>query len=121
MSEFVEHVLEVLEHCGPIRAKRMFGGHGLYRDDLMFGLIMDDVLYLKSDGESAALFDDRGLSPFVYIRKGEPTKTSYYMAPEEIFEDPEAAEEWLRIACDAASRFRNRPRLRRTRRKSALR
>ena len=119
MSEFVEHVLEVLEHCGPIRAKRMFGGHGLYRDDLMFGLITDDVLYLKTDGESVALFEDRRLSPFVYVKKGEPTKTSYYMAPEEMFEDPEAAEEWLRIACDAASRFRNRPGGRRRRRKSA--
>jgi DNA transformation protein len=119
VSEFVEHVLEVLEHCGTIRAKRMFGGHGLYRDDLMFGLITDDVLYLKTDHESVALFEDRGLSPFVYIRKGKPTKTSYYMAPEEMFEDPEAAGEWLRIACGAASRFGNRPRGRRRRRKSA--
>jgi DNA transformation protein len=119
VSEFVEHVLGVLEHCGSIRAKRMFGGHGLYRDDLMFGLITDDVLYLKTDVESVALFEDRSLSPFVYIKKGEPTRTSYYMAPEEVFEDPEEAEKWLRIACDAASRFRNRPGGRRRRRKAA--
>jgi hypothetical protein len=44
-------------------------------------------------------------------------ETSYYMAPEEMFEDPEAAGEWLRIACGAASRFGNRPP---GRRKSAL-
>lgn len=109
MSEFVDHVLEVLEPFGAIRARRMFGGYGIYRDDVIFGLIVGDVLYLKTDGESVALFQERGLGPFAYVKKGETTKTSYYTAPEEIFDDPEAAEEWLRIACDAASRFRNRP------------
>lgn len=110
MSELVEHVRETFEHCGAIRAKRMFGAYGLYRDDLMFGLVADDVLYLKTDSESVGLFEERGLSPFVYEKKGEPTKTSYYMAPEEVFGDPDAAGEWLRIACDAATRFRNRRR-----------
>ena len=115
MSEFVEHVLELLEPCGPVRAKRMFGGYGIYRGDLMFGLISDDVLYLKTDAESVGLFEKRGLAPFVYVRKGEPTRTSYYAAPEDLFEDPAAAEEWLRIACDAAARFRSRPGRRRGR------
>lgn len=109
MSEFVEHVLELLEPCGPVRAKRMFGGYGIYHGDLMFGLVSDDVLYLKTDAESVGLFEERGLAPFVYVRKGEPTRTSYYAAPEDLFEDPAAAEEWLRIACDAAARFRSRP------------
>lgn len=116
MSEFVEHVLEVLEPYGTIRARRMFGGYGIYRDDMIFGLIVDDVLYLKTDDESVGLFQERELGPFVYVKKGEATKTSYFMAPEEMFEDPEAAEEWLHIACDAASRFRNRPGRRRRKR-----
>jgi DNA transformation protein len=109
VSEFLEYVLEVLEHGGSIRAKRMFGGYGLYRDDLMFGLVTGDVLYLKTDGESVGFFAERGLAPFVYVKKGEPTRTSYYTAPEEVFDDPEAAKKWLRIACDAAMRFRSRP------------
>lgn len=118
MSEFVEHVLEMLEPNGTIRAKRMFGGYGLYCDDLIFGLISDDVLYLKTDGESVGLFQERGLAPFVYVKKGEATKTSYYTAPEEVFDDPDAAAEWLRIACDAAVRFRNRPGKRRRRKRA---
>lgn len=113
MNEFVEHVLEMLEGAGDIRAKRMFGGYGIYRDDLIFGLVVDDVLYLKTDEQSVGLFAERGQSPFVYVKKGEPTKTSYYSAPEEMFDDPEDAERWLRIACDAAIRFRNRPARRR--------
>ncbi|HET6629374.1 MAG TPA: TfoX/Sxy family protein [Woeseiaceae bacterium] len=109
MNEFVEHVLEMLEHCGTIRARRMFGGYGLYCDDLIFGLISGDVLYLKTDAESVGLFEERGLAAFVYVKKGEPTKTSYYSAPEEFFEDPEAAAEWLRIACDASRRRIRKP------------
>lgn len=88
----------------------MFGGYGLYRDDLIFGLIAGDILYLKADAESVSRFERRGLVPFVYVKQGEPTKTSYYAAPEEVFEDPDAAEDWVRAACDAASRFRNRSR-----------
>lgn len=110
MSEFLDHVLEVLGQGGAaIRAKRMFGGYGLYRDDLIFGLVTGDVLYLKTDGESVGLFEKRDLAPFVYVKQGEPTKTSYYTAPEEVFDDPEEAEKWLRVACDASARFRNRP------------
>jgi DNA transformation protein len=119
MTEFVEHVLEMLEHCGAIRAMRMFGGYGLYRDDLMFALVADDVLYFKTDGESRGLFEERGLSPFVYVRKGERTKTSYYTAPEEVFDGPEVAETWVRVACEAALRFRNRPGKRRRRKHTA--
>ena len=63
MSEFVEHILEVLEPCGTIRAKRMFGGYGLYRDELFFGLVADDVLYLKTDDQSVAIFLDRRIDP----------------------------------------------------------
>jgi DNA transformation protein len=113
VNEFVEHVLEMLEGAGDIRARRMFGGYGVYRGDLMFGLIADDVLYLKTDEESVGLFRERGQSPFVYVKKGEATKTSYWSAPEEMFDDPEEAERWLRIACDAAVRFRSRPSRRR--------
>lgn len=115
MNEFVEHVLEVLEPAGDVRAKRMFGGYGIYRDDLIFGLVAGDVLYLKTDEQSVGLFLERGLGPFVYMKKGEPTATSYYAAPEEMLDDPEEAERWLRIACEAALRFRNRPGKRRRR------
>jgi TfoX/Sxy family transcriptional regulator of competence genes len=34
----------------------------------MFGLIADDVLYLKTDAESIALFTEGGLRPFEYTR-----------------------------------------------------
>ena len=106
MSEFVDYLTEVFEQFGTIRARRMFGGHGVYHNELMFGLIADDVLYLKADDQSAKLFTDRGLSQFEYVKNGKPMKISYYTAPEEIFDDPEVAKVWALHAYEAAMRSR---------------
>ena len=78
----------------------------MYHDVLMFGLVADDVLYLKVDGESVDRFIDLGLEPFEYEKNGAKIKMSYYMAPESIFEDFEQAKEWAALAFDAALRAR---------------
>jgi len=106
MSEFVEYLKEVLSGVGDVRARRMFGGYGLFHNDLMIGLVADDVLYLKADGQSAKSFSDKGLEQFEYIKNGKPMKMSYFMAPEEIFDDPTEARKWVSLAYDAALRSR---------------
>ena len=104
MSEFVDYLHEVLEPFGPITAKRMFGGFGVYHDGVMFGLIADDVLYLKVDKENVAEFEALGLEPFVYVKNERPMQMSYRQAPEEIFEDPDEAQKWAASAFAAALR-----------------
>lgn len=54
MSAFVAHVLELMRPWATVRARRMFGGHGLYRDALMFALEADEQLYVKVDAQSKA-------------------------------------------------------------------
>ena len=106
VSEFVAHLDEVFAAFGPIRARRMFGGYGIYRDDLMFGLVAGDILYLKADAETLARFTARGLAPFEYTKQGKRMKISYYTAPEEIFDDPDEARGWAELAYEAALRSR---------------
>lgn len=106
MTEFTTHLNDVFEHFGPIRAKRMFGGYGVYHNDLMFALVADDVLYLKADAESAAFFEQVGLTRFEYVKNGKAMRMSYYRAPEEIFDDPDLAKVWAIRAYDAALRSR---------------
>jgi DNA transformation protein len=107
MSEFVEYLQEVFERFGPIRARRMFGGWGIYHNDFMFALVEKDILYLKADDQSAQFFKDRGLGQFQYVNKGKTiSMSSYYLAPEEIFDDPEAARAWAARAYEAAVRSR---------------
>lgn len=105
MSDFTDYLKDVFASFGPITAKRMFGGHGIYYNGLMFGLIADDTLYLKVDQESRPLFEEEGLEPFIYMKKdGKPMQMSYHLAPEAIYDDPDEAAHWGRIAYTAAER-----------------
>ncbi|OUM00637.1 TfoX/Sxy family protein [Variovorax sp. JS1663] len=104
MSQFVQSLHEVFERMGRIEARRMFGGHGVYHDGRMFGLVANDTLYLKADDQTLAAFERRGLPAFGYEREGRRTEMSYRQAPEEIFEDREAALRWGRMAWEAALR-----------------
>jgi DNA transformation protein len=104
MSEFVEYLQEVFERFGPIRARRMFGGYGIYHNDFMFALVEKDILYLKADDQSVQFFKDRGLGQFQYVNKGKTIGMSYYLAPEEIFDDPDEARVWALRAYEAAVR-----------------
>ena len=108
MSEFVDSLEEVFALFGPVHSRRMFGGYGIFHDNLMFGLVADDVLYLKADSESSGLFVARGLEPFKYEKKSNIVKMSYYMAPEEVFDDPEHAKHWAERAFEAALRSKRR-------------
>lgn len=106
MSEFVAHLTEVFAAFGRISSRRMFGGHGIYHDGLMLGLVVNEQLYLKADAVSRQQFTDLGLLPFTYQRQGKSTQLSYYLAPEDIFDDSDAARYWAALAFDAALRGR---------------
>lgn len=101
-KEFVSYVVDLMQSIGPVRAKGMFGGHGIFLEGLMFGLIADSVLYLKVDKETEIDFKIRGLEAFTYNKKGKEFKMSYYQAPEEALEDDEEMNSWATKAYGAA-------------------
>ena len=104
MSQYVAFLEEVFEQFGPIHPRRMFGGYGLFHKGLMFGLVADEVLYLKADETLAPFFEERELDQFHYEKHGKTFKMSYFMAPEEIFEDPAEAKGWALRSYEAAVR-----------------
>ena len=59
-DEFLLYVLDQFSDWGNVSARRMFGGAGLYRDGKMFGLIADDVAYLKVDDSNREEFVQAG-------------------------------------------------------------
>jgi DNA transformation protein len=54
-----EELAEVFERFGRVSARRMFGGHGIFHEGRMFGLVSGERLYLKTDEESRAEFEGR--------------------------------------------------------------
>ena len=42
-DDFVEHVAELLSPLGTVRVKAMFGGHGIYVDEVFMAIIASDT------------------------------------------------------------------------------
>ena len=103
--DYVDHVLEMMRPGGHATARAMFGGHGVYVDGLIVGIVVDDVLYLKSDAAARAAFVERDLPPFRYrTHDGALHETGYLRAPDEALESAAAMRDWLRIALAASLR-----------------
>jgi DNA transformation protein and related proteins len=104
MSDFIPFVQELLEDWAPVSARRMFGGHGLYHEGLMFAIAMDGRLYLKTDEANRPEFEALGLAPFTFAMKGRDVALSYWAAPDSIFDAPHEAVHWAKSAWNAALR-----------------
>jgi DNA transformation protein len=105
---FVAHCLELLAPLGRPRSRRMFGGHGLYLDDLFVALISGDQLYLKTDADTRERFAAAGGQPFTYGRDGKTASLGFHTAPPEAMESPELMRPWARLAMQAAVAARAR-------------
>ncbi len=100
----VAWLLEALEPLGGVTARRMFGGHGLFRRGLMFCLVAGDAAYLKVDDSTRAAFEAAGSGPFTYSRGGKPASLGYWLVPAAVLDDPEALQAWAERAIAVALR-----------------
>jgi DNA transformation protein and related proteins len=88
---------------GKIVVRRMFGGEGLYRDNVMFGIVFAERIYFKTDEEGRQAFIAEGCVPFVYpMKKGDITSHNYYALPDRLYDDPDGLAEWARKALAVA-------------------
>ena len=92
-NDFLEYVLDQFSVWGEVTVRKMFGGAGLYRDGKMFGLVADNVAYLKVDETNRDKFLEAGSSPFKPF-PNRPTILSFFEIPPNIFESPEELIEW---------------------------
>jgi len=104
-----EAIRDVFRGFGPVQIRRMFGGKGIYQDELMFALEAGGELYLKADEDSVKAFQDLGSRPFTFdTRDGRTTLTSYWLMPESALDDPDEAREFAAMALGAARRAKAR-------------
>ena len=93
---------DLFHYFGRISVRRMFGGEGIYAGDLMFGLVADDQIYLKTTDANRADFLAEGCKAFSFPRGKKIMVTSYYAVPERLLDDPEEFGAWARKAHSAA-------------------
>ena len=105
MSATVEHVLELMSGFGAVTTRKMFGAVALYHAGLIFGMVDDDVLYLKGDDALKPEFEKEKLDQFSYESKsGGRTAMSYWRAPERCLDDSIEMKLWCRKTYEAALR-----------------
>ena len=102
-DEFLDYVLDQFGGWDEVSARKMFGGAGLYCDGVMFGLIADDVAYLKVDGSNREDFVKAGSSAFnPFPEKAKSVVMQYYEIPADVMEDRELLGKWAERALAVA-------------------
>src|SRR5258705_4581351 len=96
MSSFRTFIVDQLSRVVPqLRARAMFGGVGIYADQLFFALVDDDTLYFKVDDSNRPEFERLGMRPFQpYGEGGEVMQ--YYQVPAEFLRIPKPSAPWPR-------------------------
>ena len=88
---------------GKIALRRMFGAEGLFRDGLMFGIVIRSGSISKPTKTNRQAFMAEGASPLYYkFKKAEGVLTSYYELPDRLYDDPDELTEWARTAFTVA-------------------
>jgi DNA transformation protein len=100
-DSFLEYVLDQLRGLDRVETRAMFGAHGLYQAGVFFGIVHDGRLYFKTDEESRAEYEQRGMAPFRPSEK--QTLKNYYELPVDVLEDDEALCLWALRACRSQS------------------
>jgi DNA transformation protein len=94
-DEFVDYVVEQLSGWGEVSVRRMFGGAGLYHGGTMFGVIAEDVAYLKVNDSNRGDFLKAGSAPFEpYPDKIKTTLRTYFEIPPDVLENPAELARW---------------------------
>ena len=108
-SDFLDYLSEVLAPLGNVRGKHMFGGIGIYVDNLFCAIIVDDTLYFKGDDDNEAQFIASKCTPFTYEKNGVDFSMRYYRVPDEAMDDAEVMLGWARLGLAAALRKAAQP------------
>lgn len=103
-DSFKEFVLDQLSALPELRAKAMFGAHGLYAGENFFGILDEGRLFFKTDAASEVDYTSRGMGPFTYEMKGRVLTMAYHEVPPEVLENAPELTAWARRAIQLAGR-----------------
>lgn len=100
---FREFVLDQLSGIAALSSRPMFGGLGLYSGMHFFGLVWNDVLFLKVDAATRPRYVAAGMKPFnPYPGRGGTFQ--YYQVPLGVVESANELTRWAEAATSIAAR-----------------
>ena len=104
-ESFAEFLREQLAPLGRITMRRMFGKTGVFCNGLMFGMVTNDTLYVRVDGQNRAVFKEaESAPPLNYEKQGRTIDLAFWRVPEHLLDEPDELVIWARAALAAARR-----------------
>ena len=101
-------VSDLLGDIDGVTSRAMFGGWGIYKDGLIFGIIFDGELYFKADETTRPNFEKLDSHPFVYKQGEQKSTMSYWLLPAEVQEDREMLIEFVNESVAVSRRAKTR-------------
>ncbi len=104
-DEYLTYVIDQLECLGSVHSRRMFGGAGLYFEDLFFAVVADDVLYFKVDDTNRQDYEEASMEAFrPFPEKDKSAVMGYYQVPIDVLENRDLLHDWAQKALCVAER-----------------
>lgn len=104
-NQYLTYIIDTLQPHGPITAKAMFGGHGIYSGKLIIGLIVENQLYFKADESTRPDFEKHDSEQLIFTDKNNKKFIMPYMTlPESILENREELPLWIEKAYQVSLR-----------------
>lgn len=101
---------EMFAALGPVQVRRMFGGHGIFRDGLMFALETRGTLFVKADAAFSEDLAAQGARPLGYEARGRQVRLPYWTLPDAALDDDELRDALFRRALDVSRAVARAPR-----------
>ena len=100
-TDFCEEIMPRLSTLRKVTSKKQFGGYGIFKDRMMFGIISSKAeLFFKTD--------DATISPYHKVKSPQHGKMPYYRVPTFVLADDEKLIQWAREAINVAKRQKAR-------------
>ncbi|MGL5335331.1 MAG: TfoX/Sxy family DNA transformation protein [Enterovibrio sp.] len=101
-KSFLQNTLKFFSDFGDIKSRSMFGGFGIFCNDTMFALVVNDALHLRATSHNEAQFKAFGMEPYRYSKRGFPVVTKYFAIPESWWQQSEMLLEQAKQVLDIA-------------------
>jgi len=102
-NDYLQYVLDQLAGLQGAVSRSMFGGAGLYCDDLFFGLIAsDDTLYFRVNDDNRPDYEALGMARFRPYKDKPHMSFNYYEVPPRVLENADELVTWARRSLKAA-------------------
>ena len=98
----LKNSMQLFAQLGKVKSRSMFGGFGIFVDETMFALAVNNKLHIRTNPKTVASFKQLGYTPYVYKKRGFPVVTKYFALPEDCWDDTDVILAYARAALDFA-------------------